>query len=200
MSTTAILALRRIADRSPTDPLSIAAEAAIYACLFTPGASVAERIEQAQGLLPPFSTPIVLAATAAFVALVVELSADTDHAARIRNLEAALDDIRSARARYGASGFPVGLYPDPVSWMETRAEQALDGKPSPFLTRVTEGLIDAAANLAAASSAYRNHASRHRSAGRATPDPFFKTRAADFEHASDRVTAIAREVIAGVKS
>lgn len=52
--------------------------------------------------------------------------------------------------------------------------------------RLREALIDATAHLAAAASAYRKHASRHRSAGRAVPDALFSTRADDFDRAAER--------------
>lgn len=40
----------------------------------------------------------------------------------------ALMDIEGARSRYGASGFPVDLYPDAAGWMEKRARQAIEGR------------------------------------------------------------------------
>lgn len=56
-----------------------------------------------------------------------------------------------------------------------------------------KALTDATAHLAGAASAYRKHAARHRSLGRAQVDPFFKTRAADFDKATDRARAALKE-------
>jgi hypothetical protein len=53
-----------------------------------------------------------------------------------------------------------------------------------------DALVDATASLAGAASAYRSHASRHRSVGRATADPFFTTRASDFDKAVERARAV----------
>jgi len=52
-----------------------------------------------------------------------------------------------------------------------------------------EALLDATANLVGAASAYRKHAARHRSIGRAIADPFFTTRAGDLEKAAERAQA-----------
>lgn len=52
--------------------------------------------------------------------------------------------------------------------------------------RLREALVDAAAHLRGAASAYREYAARHRSVGRAKPDPFFTTRVKDFDKAADR--------------
>jgi hypothetical protein len=57
---------------------------------------------------------------------------------------------------------------------------------------VEEALKDATAHLVGAASAYRTHAARHRSVGRAVPDPFFTTRAADFDKAAERASAALR--------
>jgi hypothetical protein len=57
------------------------------------------------------------------------------------------------------------------------------------LAEVEEALREATANLCGAASAYRKHAARHRSVGRATADPLFTTRAMDFEKAADRACA-----------
>lgn len=59
---------------------------------------------------------------------------------------------------------------------------------------VTEALLDATAHLVAAASAYRTYAARHRSVGRALADPFFTTRAADFERAAERAQAAVRKL------
>lgn len=56
--------------------------------------------------------------------------------------------------------------------------------------QLRKALADAAAHLAAAASAYRRHAARHRSVGRAVADPLFTTRAADFDAAAGRVRAV----------
>jgi hypothetical protein len=42
----------------------------------------------------------------------------------------ALGDIESARTKHAASGFPIGLYPDPATWMEERARVVIDVKPA----------------------------------------------------------------------
>ena len=52
--------------------------------------------------------------------------------------------------------------------------------------RLREALLDACASLVGDASAYRKHAARHKSAGRAVADPFFKTRADDFDKAAGR--------------
>jgi hypothetical protein len=54
------------------------------------------------------------------------------------------------------------------------------------LVQLEAALRDATAHLAGAASAYRKHAARHRSVGRAVADPFFTTRVADFERATER--------------
>lgn len=59
-----------------------------------------------------------------------------------------------------------------------------------LVAEMREGLSDAAAHLAAASSAYRAHAARHRSVGRATSDPFFTTRVGDFDRAAERACTL----------
>lgn len=63
------------------------------------------------------------------------------------------------------------------------------------LDTALKALTDATAHLVGAASAYRKHAARHRSVGRATADPFFTTRAVDFEDAADR----SREAISTIK-
>lgn len=57
-----------------------------------------------------------------------------------------------------------------------------------------EALLDATANLVAAASAYKKHAARHRSVGRALADPFFTTRSADFEKAAERAQAALKKL------
>ena len=59
-----------------------------------------------------------------------------------------------------------------------------------LVAEMREGLADAAAHLAGAASAYRAHAARHRSVGRATSDPFFTTRVGDFDRAAERARAL----------
>jgi hypothetical protein len=55
--------------------------------------------------------------------------------------------------------------------------------------RLRAALIDATATLVGAASAYRKHASRHKSVGRAQADPLFTTRAMDFDKAAERARA-----------
>lgn len=55
--------------------------------------------------------------------------------------------------------------------------------------RLDEALKDATAHLVGSACAYRKHAARHRSVGRAVSDPFFSTRVEDFQKAADRATA-----------
>lgn len=55
-----------------------------------------------------------------------------------------------------------------------------------------EALMDATAHLVAAASAYQKYAARHRSVGRATADPMFTTRVADFEKAAKRAQSAIR--------
>ncbi len=57
------------------------------------------------------------------------------------------------------------------------------------MKRMREALADSAAHLTGAASAYRKYASRHKSQGRAVADPFFKTRADDFDKAAARSRA-----------
>ena len=52
-----------------------------------------------------------------------------------------------------------------------------------------EALIDATAHLAGAASAYRKYARRHRAVGQSEIDPFFATRADDFDKAVERSRA-----------
>lgn len=58
--------------------------------------------------------------------------------------------------------------------------------------KMREALMDATANLVAAASAYQKYAARHRSVGRATADPMFTTRVADFEKAAKRAQSAIR--------
>lgn len=51
---------------------------------------------------------------------------------------------------------------------------------------IIETLKDVTAHLVGAASAYRKHASRHPSKGRAVKDPMFSTRADDFDKAVER--------------
>ena len=51
---------------------------------------------------------------------------------------------------------------------------------------VVEALMDATAHLAGSASAYRKYARRHSSVGRSEIDPFFTTRADDFDKAVER--------------
>lgn len=74
------------------------------------------------------------------------------------------------------------------------ASKALSSVPSPAPAGLREALLDATAHLVAAASAYRKHASRHRSVGRAETDPFFSTRVADFEKAAGRAQTAIRSL------
>ena len=56
-----------------------------------------------------------------------------------------------------------------------------------------EALMDAAAHLIGAASAYRTFASRHASVGRAKSDALFTTRVADFERAAKRAQTAVRK-------
>lgn len=80
-----------------------------------------------------------------------------------------IEEIRASMLTYGVQGFEMELLTE--------------------VDRLREALIDATASLAGAASAYRAHASRHRSVGRAQPDPFFTTRAQDFDNAVERARA-----------
>jgi hypothetical protein len=44
----------------------------------------------------------------------------------LQNAQNALRGIERARVSYGATGFPMGLHPDPAKWMEDFAERAAD--------------------------------------------------------------------------
>lgn len=71
-----------------------------------------------------------------------------------------------------------------------RALEALErAAPPARQDALREALLDAAAHLRGAASAYREHAARHRIVGRAKPDPFFTTRVIDFAKAADRAAA-----------
>src|SRR3546814_152821 len=59
-----------------------------------------------------------------------------------------------------------------------------------------EALLSATAHLVAAASAYKEHAARHRSVGRAKPDPFFTTRSEDYRKAAERAQSTARALLA----
>lgn len=67
------------------------------------------------------------------------------------------------------------------------------------LDAATEALKDAAAHLVGAASAYREHAARSSSVGRAKVDPFFTTRASDFDKAADRARAALRALVGEAK-
>lgn len=60
---------------------------------------------------------------------------------------------------------------------------------------VVEALMDATAHLAGSASAYRKYARRHSSVGRSEIDPFFTTRADDFDKAVER----ARRALSSVR-
>lgn len=62
---------------------------------------------------------------------------------------------------------------------------------------LVDALLDAAAHLAAAASAYEKHAARHKSVGRASADPFYTTRVRDFKRAVERARAALRKAERG---
>lgn len=64
------------------------------------------------------------------------------------------------------------------------------------IARLREALLDAAAHLVGAASAYRKYASRSRTVGRSSTDPFFTTRLMDFDAATARVQAALAETAA----
>lgn len=78
--------------------------------------------------------------------------------------------------------------------MTTDAQQSLDRLTRENAT-LREALVIALANLVGATSAYRQHASRHRSVGRASPDPFYTTRIADFDKAEVEIRTIAGHLL-----
>lgn len=59
-----------------------------------------------------------------------------------------------------------------------------------LIDEAREALQDATANLAGAASAYRKYACRSRTVGRGVADPFFTTRASDFDAAVERARAL----------
>lgn len=59
-----------------------------------------------------------------------------------------------------------------------------------LIDEAAEALLDATANLAGAASAYRKYACRSRTVGRGVADPFFTTRASDFDAAVERARAL----------
>jgi hypothetical protein len=63
-----------------------------------------------------------------------------------------------------------------------------------LLEEAARGAVDLAAHLNGAASAYDKYAMRHRSVGRASADPFFTTRSADFVNAAERATAFAQRL------
>ena len=76
---------------------------------------------------------------------------------------------------------------DGVRW----AEKRLAGQQAerPALDALYEALLDAAAHLAGAASAYKTYCLRHKSHGRALSDPFYSTRLQDFDKAAERARA-----------
>lgn len=67
------------------------------------------------------------------------------------------------------------------------------------LDAATEALKDATAHLVGAASAYREHAARSSSVGRAKVDPFFTTRASDFDKAAERARSALRALVGEAK-
>lgn len=68
----------------------------------------------------------------------------------------------------------------------SKAVAKANRRSQPAEPKEREALIDAVSHLAGAASAYRKHASRHKSQGRPVPDPMFSTRASDFDKAVER--------------
>lgn len=82
----------------------------------------------------------------------------------------------------------VGFDEEAAAETAGTAEDALTA--AGFVIVHRDVLSDMAANLIGAASAYRKHASRNKSVSpRATPDPFFTTRARDFDNAAERARA-----------
>ena len=84
-------------------------------------------------------------------------------------------------------GSPVKVLGEPEP-LYTHPEPSQSGEAE----KMREALMDATANLVAAASAYQKYAARHRSVGRATADPMFTTRVADFEKAAKRAQSAIR--------
>lgn len=100
------------------------------------------------------------------------------------------------RLRKATGAAMSGSYdPEGDAGMPAVQEQFRDGARSPLV----EALRDATAHLVGAASAYRKHAARHRSVGRAATDPFFTTRAADFERAAKRAQAALKALTADLE-
>jgi hypothetical protein len=59
--------------------------------------------------------------------------------------------------------------------------------------RLKDALLDAAAHLLGASSAYKQFACRHKSKGKGQMDPFYSTRVDDFESAAFRAQQAVQE-------
>lgn len=68
-------------------------------------------------------------------------------------------------------------------------EMAMFREAADRIEALERALLDATANLAGAASAYRKYARRGRHLGRVDPDPFFTTRASDFDKAVERARA-----------
>lgn len=74
--------------------------------------------------------------------------------------------------------------------MDREAQMAAEGrKPHPAPVTIRDALIDAAAHLAGAASAYSVYATRHHSLGRPHIDALFSTRVKDFTYAAERARA-----------
>jgi hypothetical protein len=63
----------------------------------------------------------------------------------------------------------------------------------PSREELVEAIRDLSANMIGAASAYRKYARRYK--GRGPPDPFFSTRADDFDKASERAIAICQRLV-----
>ena len=93
--------------------------------------------------------------------------------------------IHAEHTDCGLVQFDIGATDGGVSTIAAWNRRATD----PAVAELVEALLDATAHLVGAADAYRKHAARHKSKGRAVPDPMFSTRADDFDKAANRARA-----------
>jgi len=80
----------------------------------------------------------------------------------------------------------------PLSTLTALADGAMVAVPEAENKELREALLDAAANLIGAVSAYNNYVGRVDQQGK--KDPFFNTRYKDFKNAENRITAVLRKL------
>lgn len=102
------------------------------------------------------------------------------------------EQLRRINAASSAWADPAAAVHQPGDGLEVRRVRDLAATAAEALAeveRLREALLDAAANLAAAASAYRTYANRASHLGRVPKDALFTTRAADFDKSVERARA-----------